>query len=679
MRLYRLHLQNFRQFRQETLEFAAGNERNVTVIHGQNGSGKTTLNNAFKWLFYEESGFELRPGKLASQGALAEIDQGETVDVEVTLEFEDEGTDYTLTRTATYQKQSPDDYLGEVVDTNLRLQYETPDGDRGQRNNPQRSVERMLPERLSELFFFDGEYITELSKGHSGAQVKEAIQNIMGLTIIERSIRHLGDVGERFEDEVKAHADNELSEMLTQREELRERATDLEDSIGTKEDSRERLRDEIEDINTKLEGIEETAELQKRYDELTTERDEVEDKIEDINDQIDQQISKHGALPFAMPAIEATAQDLDDLREQGEIPSEVSNQFVEKLLTNGECICGRPLEEGTHPYASVEAYRSDVASNGVDQAAIRIISHLTSIQDEQTSYREEIDSLLEQRTAARDRRTEITDEIDEIEGDLDEMDQQDAATGETPSELQAARTEKRQQRERLQREIGNDEQELETVEAELEEIDEEISEARQDATEAELARKRMQATAEVRNQLEASFEQLQGRVRTWSNDLVKQTFDDIATKEFEAEITDEFELKIRDQLSGGYMEVEQSRGERQVSSLAFIGSLVQVARERYEAESDHEYFSGGIYPIVMDSPFGALDDDHRRTVSKVIPKMAEQVVVLVTDSQWRGPVASEMNEIANQQYRLEFQPGDGETTFPHTVIVDEPVSSEVEA
>lgn len=677
MQLHRLHLTNFRQFRSETVEFALGDDQNVTVVHGQNGSGKTTLKNAFLWVLYDESDFNLRPDKLASQGALAEVDPGETVSVEVALEFEHENVDYEVTRSYEYQRQATDDYLGEIVDENLSLSYETPDGKRGTRQNPQRSVEQILPERLSDLFFFDGEYITQLSEGHSQDEVKEAIQNIMGLTIIERSIRHLGEVEGRFESEVQEHGNSELSDLIDTRSELRDEVEDLTGSIDTKKQSRQRLREEISEIERKLEGIEEAAELQEERSRLESRQDALQAEIAEINESIDAEISKKGHLPFVMPAIEATAQDLDDLRERGEIPSEVSNQFVDKLLAQGECICGRPLEEGTHPYDSVEAYRSDAAENGVDQAAIRIISHLTSIQDEQTEYLDTVDELLEERSDLRDELTSVDEQLDEIQGKLEEMNITDPETGETPSELESARNRKKSEREELKRDIWDLERDIETREERLEEISKEIDEARQEESQAELARRRMQATSKVQQQLEESFEQLQNQVREYSNDLVSKTFDEIATKGYEAEITDEFELRIRDQLQGEYLEVDKSRGERQIASLTFIGSLVQIARERYESDADAEYFSGGIYPIVMDSPFGALDDDHRRTVSRVIPRMAEQVVVLVTDSQWRGPVASEMNEIASRQYRLDFDEGDGDTSYPRTRIVEEEISQKV--
>lgn len=671
MRLHRLHLRNFRQFRSETVEFALGADQNVTVLHGQNGSGKTTLKNAFLWVLYDEAAFNLRPDKLASQGALAEAEEGETITVEATLEFEHEEVEYELTRRREYQKQRPDDYLGEVVDETLSLSYRTPDGDRGSRNNPQRSIEQILPKRLSSLFFFDGEYITQLSEGRSQGEVKEAIQNIMGLTIIERSIRHLGEVEDRFEDEVMEHADTELSNLLEERDGLRATIADLEGSIESKEESRERLREEIDDIDTKLQGIEEAAALQEEREALEERRTDIEERIEEINGEVDSEISTKGHLPFAMPAIEATAQDLDDLRESGDIPSGVSNEFVENLLSNGECLCGRPLEEGSHPYESVASYKSDVAANGIDQAAIRIVSHLTSIQEEQAAYFDAVDDLLERRSELRDELSSLEERLDEVEGDLEDMDVVDPATGEMPAELQRARAEKQRKREEFNRDIGRLENELEEKRETLASVNDRIDEARQEENEAELARRRMQATAKVQGQLEASFDGLQNRVREWSSSLVSETFDEIATKEYDAEITDEFELRIRDRLENEYIEVDKSRGERQIASLTFIGSLVQIARERYESDAETEYFSGGIYPIVMDSPFGALDDEHRRTVSHVIPRMAEQVVVLVTDSQWRGPVASELNEIANRQYRLEFDPGDRENTYPRTRVVDE--------
>lgn len=676
MRLHRLHLTNFRQFRTGSITFAQGGDDNVTVIHGQNGSGKTTLRNALTWVLYGDVNFTLRPNHLGSQGAFAEAEPGDSVRVEVALEFEDEDIDYELTRWVEYQKQSASDYQGEVIDEDLSLTFTKPDGTRGTRNNPQDSIEQILPQRLSSLFFFDGEYITQLSEKRSDDEIREAIQNIMGLKIIERSIDHLETVEARFEEELQDAASSELKSLMDTRSELRSTKEDHEQALESAEETRDTLKSEIGEIKRKLEQIDDSAGLEEDRTELEEGLGQVETRIEEINEEIEDTISTKGHLPFAMPAVEATAKDLDKLRDKGVIPSEVSNQFIDRLLDD-ECICGRPLEPGTEPYTSVASYKSEAVTDGFDQAAIRIISHLTQLDSERDEYFETIDELLQQRSELRDSEQEIAEELSEISAELEKIDVVDPETGETPAELESAREKKADQLEDAKADIVRYEMKIEELEADLKQINTQIDEARQDKQEAELARKRMRATESVRQQLESSFDQLQTRVRNWSNKLVDDTFAEIATKEYKAEITDEFELRIKDQIQDEYLEVEKSRGERQIASLTFIGSLVQIARERYESSSDSEHFSGGIYPIVMDSPFGALDSDHRRQVSAVVPRMAEQVVVLVTDSQWRGPVANELGDRAGKQYRLAFDSGEGMDNYPRTTIEDETAKQEI--
>jgi DNA sulfur modification protein DndD len=670
MRIHRLHLRNFRQFRSESLEFAAGEDENITIIHGQNGSGKTTIKNAFLFNLYGRSLFSLHSDELANQGAMAETEAGGTVSVEVSLEFEHDDTLYRAVRTREYQKQGEDDYFGEIVDENLELNYEDEHGNRGSRQNPQQSIEQILPNRLSNLFFFDGEYITQLSEGNSQKEIQSAIENVMGLTILERAIDHLDETEREFSKEVQGRADSKLRGLISERDRLRDDIEDKEQLIKTKRDSRKRLDQEIKEIDAKLEGIEEAADLQKERSSLEEDIDRLEAEISEINSQIDSIISKKALIPLALPAVEATARELDELREKGEIPSEISNEFVELLLEQEQCICGRELEKGTKKYEKVSTYKSNVGVSGFEESAMQLVSQLNTIRDERGEYIESIDSKINERSEAKEALESTHDRIDEITGRLKNMDIENSDLEESPSELQRSRDAKISKKAELKKEIQEIEREKASLTEELEEVNDDISEAKQKKKAAELSRRRMKTTGEVRKQLMQSYDDLKDRVREWSNKLVSETFEKIATKGYSAEITDEFELKIRDQISGEYLEVDKSRGERQIASLTFIASLTQIARERYESDSEEEYFSGGIYPVVMDSPYGALDDEHRRTVSQIIPSMANQVIVLVTDSQWRGPVANELDE-AEKQYRLEYKSGDKNNSYPRTEIIEE--------
>ena len=90
MMLRSLMLENFRQFYGvQTIEFAATEDHNVTVVYGANGAGKTALLNAFTWCFYNKTteGFE-RPTELVNHRAWAEASQGDSVPARIVVNFE---------------------------------------------------------------------------------------------------------------------------------------------------------------------------------------------------------------------------------------------------------------------------------------------------------------------------------------------------------------------------------------------------------------------------------------------------------------------------------------------------------------------------------------------------------------------------------------------------------------
>jgi DNA sulfur modification protein DndD len=64
----------------------------------------------------------------------------------------------------------------------------------------------------------------------------------------------------------------------------------------------------------------------------------------------------------------------------------------------------------------------------------------------------------------------------------------------------------------------------------------------------------------------------------------------------------------------------------------------------------------------MDSPFGALGGRYRKRVSSEIPEMADQVLVLVTDTQWSNEVRREMDSIAGEKYSLEYEEDEDDYT-----------------
>lgn len=61
MLLESIKLENFRQFRNESIDFAQGqNGKNVTIIIGENGTGKTTFAQAFSGVCTEKRSSQIK-------------------------------------------------------------------------------------------------------------------------------------------------------------------------------------------------------------------------------------------------------------------------------------------------------------------------------------------------------------------------------------------------------------------------------------------------------------------------------------------------------------------------------------------------------------------------------------------------------------------------------------------
>jgi DNA sulfur modification protein DndD len=88
---------------------------------------------------------------------------------------------------------------------------------------------------------------------------------------------------------------------------------------------------------------------------------------------------------------------------------------------------------------------------------------------------------------------------------------------------------------------------------------------------------------------------------------------------------------------GQEKEAALSTGERTVAALTFIASLVALAEKRAKIPTIMKDVSGAVYPLVIDSPFGALSV-FRDGVARHVPELAPQVLLLVSPETYRGRV-----------------------------------------
>ena len=647
MKFDTLILKNFRQYYgEQKIVFSKSKDLNITIIHGENGSGKTALLNAFLWVLYGKVNLP-DPEKIVNERAITETDVGEKVEVMGTLTFEHDGREYTLRRRQVVRKWSDTDFNIEKREEDFQLNYIDATGKTIGPGNPQEVINQILPPILSSLFFFHGEDIDRLSKEENSKEIQEDIRNIMGLTILERSILHLGHVAKRFENEMEKYGGEELKELIEKKKKLEEEYSELEIERDTSYKNLDALRGEKREVDEKFKKLEKAKERAEMRERLESELKDTKSSISEINEQMKILCGEKAYLALISEPFAITQKILEEKREKGEIPTSIKKQFVDDLLNIHICICGRELIEGTEPFEMVRKWKEKAGSIGLEGRAAVMTSAIKEFPQKRGRFVRELKMALHQRDSLFGHKKELEERISEI-GKGFEKDEEEI------KELEEKRRKIEKEMDDTNQKIGSNRNKIEEKNKDIDDLEEKIEKTKIKQAKGLVAQKRFIVCKKAQEYLEKLFSNFAKIVRERVQTKVGNLYSEFVHKPYWAHITDDYELKILKKV-GPYTEpVGMSTGERQIASLAFIGGLVNIARERYEEKKDAIYFKGGLYPIIMDSPFGYLDKEYRKAVSEGIPKLAEQVIVLVTDTQWEGDVERAMKGRAGTIYQLKY-------------------------
>jgi DNA sulfur modification protein DndD len=121
-----------------------------------------------------------------------------------------------------------------------------------------------------------------------------------------------------------------------------------------------------------------------------------------------------------------------------------------------------------------------------------------------------------------------------------------------------------------------------------------------------------------------------------------------ARKVFTLSMSDDYVINLTS-INGQFL--PKSSGENQLLGLAFTAALVKFAKLRKNAR-DYKLLPGTIAPLVLDSPFGQLDEAYRETTAQFIPEMARQVILLVSKSQGSPQLLTAMKDHIGREYML---------------------------
>ena len=644
-----LRMENFRQFRGSTsIDFSCDPEKNVTVILGDNTFGKTTLLQAFNWCFYGKVNFDQNPDFLLNYEVSEEMRNGEQQLVEIEITVLHDGIEYVITRSQRYNC-SNGNVRGESV-PRVKVSYKQNDGqtESVKPAHVENVINNILPEDLSTYFFFDTERVSSAS---SRRDVAEAVKGLLGLSILDSAIKHLGDRAKRstvigklygsMDLEGDAKAQEALNRIQSSEAKCLASGEQLDDCISqiSQYDARKEQLDAI------LRDQQSTAALQKKKEDIerriTMERKALADAI-----TLYFQEFSGGALPFfAQPLLGTAKAFLKEVKVDDKGIKDLTKDTILELIKRGRCVCGQPLVEGSdalkHLQEELAYVPPESIGNTVRHYRQRLDNFSRTAGRTYNSLEERYKSILRSKTYIQDWEDELLGISDQIAG-KENMRQYEQELTDIRSRLRDLHAKK----DRLNRDIGALKGDIERYKKVYDSLTAVSGKNRQ-------AMELIRYAEEIREWLVDTYKEKEATIREDLEAKVNEIFERMYHGRRRVAIDAKYHVELLTTISDREIASGESEGSNRVKNFAFIAGLVALAKTKIVADSNENgvNLSAEPYPLVMDAPFSNADETHTANISKVLPEIAEQVIMFVMQKDWNyaEPV---MQESVGKRYHL---------------------------
>ena len=603
LQLQKVYLKNWKCYLEQEVKFNSNNDQNILIFYGQNGAGKTSLQEGILWCLYGNNIVSLSKLKQyfnrVNQKVVPELE------LIVRLTLTDGKDIYEIQRLAQRMQRGSTSYAGGQNATfyiNGQPQVDV-----------EQRIESLLPRSCREFFFFDGQKIEEYAKLTHTEETRHAIERTLGIP----EIRNLRDDArgalKKFEDKIKQASKNQ--------EQLEAVTTDLaiiKQEIAVKKAQVQKIKEEskleediLKDIESRASQIEELQNKQKEIDKEERKKRDWETQLKDLQAEIDT-IVQLSPIYLLSDLLEETADDI-----QGKTVTttriSVSVDLLKEIIYEKTCLCGRCVDSKAHFYLQQQIDDYERASQN-SRETIELhetYSKLRNISNYQTPN---LERLLEQKNILIENIEETQQVINRQQKETEGFDNKQAQDiwekrGVTKNNIKNCK----ERTQRMEKETDYLRQEANRLKRKREEL------ANQD---------KLTATLNKQLKIAEGLQQATEELINWFIDNRRETIEKYTT-DIHRQVTnkpDEYmAVKVKPDYTLGIENVngdiispeEISAGEKEALSFAFISGL--------------NLASDTSAPLMMDTPFGHLDNTHQKNIVKSLPQIPSQVILLATD------------------------------------------------
>lgn len=630
MKLTFIELKDFRQFRgRHVLNLSTDPKKNVTLIYAENGVGKTTILNAVLWAMHEQTTAKFTNKQdLLNWGAKSD---GETTAwVRVRFQFQNE--EYQVTRTVKEGSRRTNLTVGKL---DAGVEKAVP--------QPEAFLGSVVPESMAPYFFFDGENAEAFGNRINKKKVTNAVRGMLGFDQATDAQNDLKYVEDQFRKALKTLPGAGLIQKLD--EEITALEVDLDRQKKGLEDEETKLETDehrLEQVKESLRRNVNARELQEKRDRLERGRNQAKSDLKKVTEERVAWVSKSLPSLISTRLAKETLDFVDEESVKGRIPAPYNEHFVQGILQDKTCICGRPVEPGTEHYGHVQALLSGAANVALLSRVVQARSRILSIKMSQSSAVSTLDKLDARAANLNERLREVEQKLHAATQAVAGIDLADVQQNERARDTLA-----RQVRESNQT-IGRLKQSIKSKQAEVERKKRELNLKSQENDKSRLVAHHMNIAAQARAALTDAATAYEAEARNAISHKVEQILEKVLRKDYTFHIDDDFSIKL---MSGENI-VPPSSGEAQVLGLLFTAALCDYSRDRLEDKTAF-LTPGTVAPMVLDSPLGKLDETYKFSTAEFLPTMADQVILLLSSSQGDAATINTLRPHVGKEYLLQ--------------------------
>jgi DNA sulfur modification protein DndD len=635
----RISLTNFQAYRELDLTLDPPRRgRPLVLLFGLNGSGKTTFQRAVRVALWGERGWE-RDKTLIN---FAAAERGEEV-ATVCLELAGEKGLVSITRVL----RQVDGGIREDL-SSVELKPRTASS--GEKI-PQDWLADLFPEQIREFFLFDGEQIQKYAEADAAEQLRESVDILLGLTVFDRLLGHLGEARRRYHKtaEEGAALETQAKRKQVDLEQIQSEIQSLQEQVRDLKKDEERFREEEETLRKKIpeairrETEESLGPIKNRIIELEKEEEETEAALlKSLGTTVGIEI-----LLGSRPEIfDDFLRERDKAQRVGGLAAvlEIAPRLAQVILRQGCPACEIPAPEG-----AVERLAKAIEDALREVFPQDTPSLLTGMSPGALGEAQRALGGVREGSVASI--SEMLEKLHRIQGDLEQLREKERRVSELLRHKERYETlfEKwrdanqnlgkvRQEIAGLQRQLQEKSTRRRQIEGDLEGLRERIAGTSKQKRVMVLLNSTIDAVSALRNQYRKKIPQELAERMTEMLQLLAHKKEMLHKVEIEP---DTFEIRIVTSRGGTVRKDDLSPGEKQVYAVSLIWALGRV--------------SGFSFPVIIDTPMARLDSRHRRAfVENYLPRAAEQVFVLSSDTELLYPDLATLRPFTADIFTLEY-------------------------